>query len=363
MAEKNTPLRIIQDEATGNRFVAYTNKDGVALEVRFDDDQPWFTQVDLASTFGVTVQAVNQHIQVFAAAGELDSSTIKDFLIVRTEGNREIRRPITHYGLDVAFYVGYRVNSAEGKLFRRWATTMLVQLATKGFVVDVRRLKGDHDRLRELRELIRDIRADEANLYVELRRILSMCSDYDPSSKTCIAFFAKFQNTLLYAITEHTAPELLVARADARKANMGLTNWKGDHLLQCDVGIAKNYLGQLELQDLNRLVGMVLDFFEDQVERGWLVSTADADAKLGEILAVNKRLKLSGAGSVSHSRAEKHAKDQYAIFDEKRREVRKASALRDLNAAIEGVSKGPRKQPAKKTKPKPPRKREGGSDG
>ncbi len=224
---------------------------------------------------------------------------------------------------------------------------MLVQLATKGFVVDVRRLKGDYDRLRELRELIRDIRSDEANLYAELRRILSMCSDYDPSSKTCIAFFAKFQNALLFAITGHTAPEIIVRRADANSENMGLQAWKGDHILQTDVCTAKNYLGEIELRDLNRLVGMVLDFFEDQVERGWLVTMEDADGKLGEILAVNKRIKLEGAGKISKPRAEKHAKEQYALFDATRREIRKADALRELDAAVKKLP-APRKSGGKK---------------
>lgn len=334
MAKSPEPLRVIEDEATGNRFVVYTNRVGVALELRLDEEQPWFTQADMAAMYGVTVPTIISHIQRFTADGELDDSTTRDFLVVRQEGGREVERPIAHYGLDVAFYVGYRVNSSEGKLFRRWATTMLVQLATKGFVVDVRRLKNEPDRFRELRELIRDIRADEANLYAELRRILSMCSDYDPSSKTCIAFFANFQNTLLYAITGHTAPEIIVGRANANSDDMGLQTWKGDHILQSDVCTAKNYLGDIELKDLNRLVGMVLDFFEDQVERGWLVTMNDADNKLAEILAVNKRIKLEGAGKVSKPRADKHAKEQYAIYDARRRELRKAEALRELESAV-----------------------------
>ena len=348
MTQASEPLRIIEDETTGNQFVIYTNKGGHSFELRLDDQQPWFTQADMAAMYGVTVQTIVSHIQRFAADGELDDSTIRDFRIVRHEGDRRVERPITHYGLDVAFYVGYRVNSSEGKLFRRWATSMLVQLATKGFVVDVRRLKGEPDRFRELRELIRDIRADEANLYAELRSILAMCKDYDPASKTCIAFFAKFQNTLLYAITGLTAPELVVARANASSDNMGLQTWKGDRLLQSDTCTAKNYLGELELRDLNRLVGMVLDFFEDQVEREWLVSMEDADAKLGEILAVNKRLKLDGAGKVSHSRAEKYAKQQYAVFDEKRRALRKEAALGELNAIAKDAAKNPSRAPRKK---------------
>ena len=154
------PLSVIEDATTGNRFVTYTTSKGVTHELQFDGEEPWFTQKDLAEMFGVDVRTVNEHIQSFRQAGELDDSTIRDFRIVRQEGNRTVERPIEHYGLDVAFYVGYRVNSTEGKLFRRWATQMLVQLATKGFVVNKRQLRGDTDRLAELRKIITDLRTD-----------------------------------------------------------------------------------------------------------------------------------------------------------------------------------------------------------
>ena len=169
MAAANTPLSVIEDTETGNRFVVYTKRDGLELECRFDGQAPWFAQKDLASMFGVDVRTVSEHIQRFVADGEVDASTIRDFLIVRTEGALTVERSIEHYGLDVAFYVGYRVNSVEGKLFRRWATAMLVQLATKGFVVNQRMLKGGQnaERIRELRQIIQDIRSEEANLYAE----------------------------------------------------------------------------------------------------------------------------------------------------------------------------------------------------
>lgn len=337
-------LKIIEDAETGDRFVVYTTKSGTELEVRFDGDEPWFTQADLAAMYGVGVPTINAHIQKFAEDGELDGSTIRDFRIVRQEGTRRVERPISHYGLDVAFYVGYRVNSNEGKLFRRWATAMLVQLATKGYVLNVRKLKDEPDRFAELRQLIQDIRASEANLYAELRRILSMCKDYDPARKGCQNFFALFQNRLLYAITGHSAAGLLANRADATKPNMGLTAWKGDGPLQTDAVVAKNYLGKLELEDLNRLVGMVLDFFEDQVKRGWLVSMADADTKLAEIFAVNKRLMMPGLGKPSHAAAERHVKAQYKIFDGARRDERNRIALEELNQAIDQLPKTPTKR-------------------
>jgi hypothetical protein len=173
------PLDVIEDPETGNRFVVYTTKTGVQMDVHFDGEEPWFTQLQIAELFGVSVPTANEHIAKFQADGELDEATIRKFRIVRQEGERTVSREIDHYGLDVAFYVGYRVNSTEGKLFRRWATQMLVQLAKYGFVVDKRRLKGSPDRLAKLREIIRELRADEANLCAELRQILAMCKDYD----------------------------------------------------------------------------------------------------------------------------------------------------------------------------------------
>lgn len=326
----------VGEDATGKRFLLYTTKTGTHVELTFDGDEPWFSQAEIASIFGVSVSSVNEHIAKYISEGELDEATIRKFRIVRQEGQRKVTREIDHYGLDVAFYVGYRVNSSEGKLFRRWATQVLIQLAKHGFVVDKRKLKGAPDRLAQLREIIRELRSDEANLYAELRRILSMCRDYDPNQPATRNFFANFQNRLLYAITGRTAAEILVAEADASKPNMGLQCWdeENDYPLQSDALKSKNYLGELQLRDLNRLVGMVLDFFEDQTEREWLVSMQDADARLEEILTVNRRKLLKGHGVVKHEDAEAHVKKQYKEFDQRRRDERKALAVIELNEAV-----------------------------
>jgi hypothetical protein len=339
------PLDVIEDPETGNRFVVYTTKAGLHMEIHFDGEEPWFTQRDLATMFGVDSDTVGDHIQKFRADGELEESTTGKFPVVGWEGERQVTRQILHYSLDVAFYVGYRVNSAEGKLFRRWATQMLVQLAKYGFVIDKRRLKGSPDRLAKLREIIRELRADEANLYAELRHILAMCKNYDPKLESTRLFFANFQNRLLYAITGHTAAEILFKEADASRPNMGLQTWDedNDYPLQSDVTNSKNYLGDLQLEDLNRLVSMVLDFFEDQTRRGWLVTMEDADAKLEEILAVNKRKLLKGFGNASADDAEKHARAQYKIFDKARRAEWKAKALAELNAAAKVLPQSKKK--------------------
>ncbi len=342
------PLDVIEDPETGNRFVVYTTKAGVHLELHFDGEEPWFTQRDLAGMFGVHPDTVGDHINRFMTDGELDVSTTGNFPVVQQEGDRSVRREIKHYNLDIAFYVGYRVNSIEGKLFRRWATQMLVQLAKYGFVIDKRRLKGAPDRLAKLREIIRELRADEANLYAELRHILAMCKDYDQKLESTRLFFAHFQNRVLYAITGHTAAEIVLKEANAAKPDMGLQTWDedNDYPLQSDATNSKNYLGKLQLEDLNRLVSMVLDFFEDQTKRGWLVTMGDADAKLEEILNVNKRKMLKRFGGASAEEAERHAKAQYKIFDKARRGDWKQKALAELNAAASLLPRSKTKKPS-----------------
>ena len=329
-------MAVIEDE-TGNRFVPYATRTGMQIDLRFDGEEPWFTQADLAGLYGVDLRTANHHVQEFLKNGELDETdqaTIRNFRIVRSEGGRTVSRDIRHYGLDVAFYVGYRVNSTEGKLFRRWATQMLVQLAKHGFVVDKRRLRGAPDRIAKLREIIRELRGDESSMYAELRTILSMCKDYDPRQDTTRLFFAHFQNRLLYAITGHTSAELLFKLADASKPNMGLQSWDEDneYPLQADATNSKNYLGELQLEDLNRLVSMVLDFFEDQTKRGWLATMSEADKALEEILTVNKRKMLKGYGRACAEDAEKHVKLQYKAHNKARRVEWKANALADLAA-------------------------------
>ena len=348
-AEQRVPL--IEDIETGHRFLVYATERGVDVELLYGGNTFWASQAQMADMFGVTQQAVSEHVRNIFKEGELPDSgaTHKKILLVRKEGSRDVRREIDHYDLNTLISVGYRVTSKQGTLFRIWATDKLVQILTKGFYIDQRKLKGQLDRLAELRRIIQDIRADEVNMYAELRRILAMCKDYQPASKACTLFYAAFQNRLLYAITGSTASELVIKRADAANPNMGLQTWSGDYPLQDDALTGKNYLGQLELQDLNRLVSMVLDFFEDQVERGWLVSLNQADEKLTEILTVNKRKMLPDGPRASTTQRDRHGKAQYSIFDQKRREARKTSALADLNHAAKTL---PRRVSRKKVAPK-----------
>ncbi len=344
------PLDVIEDAQTGNHFVLYTTKAGVELECRFDGETPWFTQRDMAGMFGVTVQDINLHIQRFRDDGELDASTIKDFLIVRTEGSRTVERQIEHYGLDVAFYVGYRVNSTAGKLFRRWATAMLVQLATKGFVVNKRMLKGGDaaDRLRELRDIIKDIRSEEANLYAEVRAICAMCSDYDPKSDAAATFYQQMQAKLFYAVVSNTRAGHVVANADASKENMGLHTWTGERPIQSDALVAKNYLAEPVVKELNTVTSILLDVFQDQVDVGRLTTMAECTTLLDNQLKLLGRAILKKPIPPPHSEAAKtHAKVQYKVFNERRREALRAeadAALAALKAEAKALPKPSRRK-------------------
>ncbi len=336
---------IIEDADTGNRFLIYATDRGTEVELLYEGDTFWASQGQMAEMFGVKQPTVSEHIKTIFREGELadTEATHRKIRLVRQEGGRVVEREIDHYDINTVISVGYRVTSKQGTLFRIWATDKLVQILTKGFYIDQRKLKGQPDRLAELRRIIQDIRADEANLYAELRRILSMCSDYASNAQATNLFFASFQNRLLYAITGHTAAEIILKRADASQSNMGLQTWSGDLPLQPDCLIAKNYLGELEIRDLNRLVDMVLIFFEDQTERGWLVTLADAEEKLGEILAVNKRKMLPSGPRARKQTGEEHAKKQYKLFDVARREERKRLALQQLNEQAKTLKAGARR--------------------
>jgi hypothetical protein len=215
------PVHLTEDENTGDRFLIYSTSTGIKVRLRFDGDGLWMTQAQISELFGRDVSVISRHIANVLDEGELsEASNLQKVQIASST------RPVILYSLDMVISVGYRVSSGQATLFRKWATGVLVQFATKGFTVDIERLKEptERDHFRELREIIREIRASEANVYRELRDIILLCSDYaslDESRKN--AFFATVQNKLLYAVTGMTAAELRVDRALASKENMGLT--------------------------------------------------------------------------------------------------------------------------------------------
>ncbi len=355
MSEAIKSLDVFEDVETGNRFVPYVSRQGVELDCMFDGQQPWFAQRDLAVIFGVDTDTVGDHIKRFVEDGELDKSTTGRFPVVRKEGSRTVTRQILHYSLDVAFYVGYRVNSAEGKLFRRWATNMLVQVATKGFVVHERRLKGGEnaERIRELREIIRDIRNEEANLYAELRNICAMCQDYDGSTKAATEFYQFMQAKLYYAVISQTPAQVIAERADPSHPSMGLHSWTGQRVLQTDVLIGKNYLAPAEVRELNRLVGILLDIFEDQLDIGKLTLMSECAKLLDSQLRQLNRAILDRPGPPSSTEAQRIVKERYKRFNERRRAIEQTQTdneLAKLRAAAKALPKEGKRGASKEKK-------------
>jgi hypothetical protein len=345
------PLRLVEDEATGATFLLYSTDKGVKAELRFEDEQPWFTQAQLAEIFGVSVPTANEHIARFRADGELDEATIRKFRMVRNEGGRRVEREIEHYGLDVAFYVGYRVNSGQGILFRRWATQILTQYAVKGFVIDTKRLKDpdSFDRIRELRDIIAEIRASDVNMYGELRRICTFAQDYDAKSKAWRDFYARIRAKLYWAVTSQTPSMIMADRADADAPHMGLQSWAGDEICQKDAASPKSYLAEAEFRELNRVTIILLDVFDDQADRGKLTTMKVAEELFDRQLRLLERPVLKHGGSVSTEQAETHAKAEYKKFDAKRKADRlgiEAQAYLELKAQGKTLSKArtPRKK-------------------
>lgn len=331
---QSEPVQLFEDVATGDRFLIYGTETGVRIELRYEGDTLWLTQGQIADLFNVARQTVNGHILNIYDEGELDrEATCREFLQVRTEGDRDVSRKSLIHNLDVIIAVGYRVSTRQGTLFRRWATDKLVQFATKGFVVDVARLKDpdSNDRVAELREIIRDIRSDERNVYRELRRICAMCQDYDGESTAWRDFYQRTQAKLMWAVTSNTPSEIVYTRADSRCENMGLQTWLHGEIRKSDSEVSKNYLAHAEIKELNRLTTILLDIFDDQLDVGRLVAMSDAERLLDQQLQQLSRAVLRAGGSVSSVAAKQHAHQQYAIFNEKRRALRHAQA--DANLA------------------------------
>lgn len=334
-------VRLQEDERTGDRFLVYGTDKGLALEMRYEGDSLWMTQAQIAELFGVTRPSVSIHLTNIYEEGELErEATCKEILQVRQEGTREVSRMVLIHNLDAVISVGYRVSSKQATLFRRWATETLVRFATKGFVIDQVRLKQPDaaDRIAELREIIRDIRSDEANVYRELRQICSMCQDYDPASKTWREFYSRTQAKLVFAVVSQTPSEVVKSRADADLPDMGLTNWSGDHIRKQDVGTSKNYLAEGEANELNRLTTILLDIFEDQLKIGRLTTMADAAALLDRQLDFLGRAVLSRGGSVSSDEAKRHAEEQYERYKTQQKLLRHQEADRTI-AALKAAEK------------------------
>ena len=325
-------------------IVLYQTGDGLTrVECRFVDESLWLPQRLMAELFQTSVPNINQHLKAIFEEGELaPERTIKKYLIVQTEGARQVSREVDHYNLDAILAVGYRVRSQRGTRFRQWATARLGEFLLKGFAMDDERLKnppgpGVPDYFDEMLERIRDIRAAERRMYLQVRNILALAADYEPAEEETHRFFQVVQNKLHYAATGKTAPELIAERADATRSNMGLTVWKGEIVRKGDVTVAKNYLHEEEITELNRIVTMFLDFAEDQARRRKQVFIRDWREKLDSFLAFSERDILDHAGRISREEADRAAHEQYERFQARRLKQREQQAaeqaVRDLQVA------------------------------
>ncbi len=307
-------------------IVLYQTEDArTRIQCRFEAETMWLTQALIAELFQKDVRTINEHLVNVFEEGELSrETTIRKFRIVRREGAREVAREIEHYSLPAILAVGYRVRSSRGTQFRQWATARLSEFLVKGFTIDDERLKnppgkGHTDYFDELLERIRDIRASERRVYLRVRDILALAADYSPSEPETQTFFQIVQNKLHFAATGKTAPELIAERAKSEQPNMGLTTWKGGAVRKGDVTVAKNYLRGEEIDGLNRIVVMFLDFAEDQARRRKQIFLNDWRTRLDDFLRLNERAILSDAGTVSREKADALAEHEYERFAALRR--------------------------------------------
>lgn len=308
------------------QFILYNLPDNSGtVQAYVENETLWLTQKAMAQLFDVGVPAINKHITNIFQEGELSpEATISKMEIVQQEGNRQVKREQTFYSLDAIISVGYRVNSQKATKFRQWATRVLNEFIRKGFVLDDDRLKQGNavfgrDYFRELLERVRSIRASERRIWQQITDIYAECSvDYDRMAQTTKEFYAMVQNRFHYAITGHSAAEIVHAGADHTKPHMGLTTWKHapeGRILKSDVSIAKNYLTEKEIRSLERTVTSYFDYIEGQIERGNVFNMEQFAASVNRFLTFNDYKILPNRGSISAAQAKAKAEAEYDLFN------------------------------------------------
>jgi hypothetical protein len=337
-------------------IVFYRTPEGTTrIEVLYESETFWLNQKKIAELFGVELHTISYHLKEIYASGELsETATLRKIRRVQREGNRDVSREIDYYNLDAIISVGYRVNSAQATRFRIWATQTLREFIVKGFVLDDDRLKlkkrFGKDYFDELLERIREIRASERRFYLKIVDIYEQCSiDYDKDAEITKTFFKTVQNKLHWAVTGQAAAEIIAGRSDADKLFMGLTTWKNapaGKILKSDVVVAKNYLIEGEIKELERIVGMYLDYAENQAARQIPMRMADWVVRLDAFLKFNEYEVLTNAGTVSAEVARQLAEEQYAAF-RIRQDMAFESDFEKEIKRIEGKRK-PVKRPARK---------------
>lgn len=314
-----------------NNIIIYQDENGITkVNVRFADEDVWLTQLQLAEIYDTTQENISMHVANIYKDQELDENrTYKKFLLVRQEGQRQVKRNIDHYNLDMIIALGYRVQSQVATRFRRWATQRLHEYIQKGFTMNDERLKqGGNRYFRELLQRIRDIRASERNFYQQVTDIYATSIDYDPRNDMTREFFATVQNKLHYAVHEHTAAEVIYERVDSDKPMVGMTNFKGNYITKDDVKIAKNYLSEMELKRLNLLVSQFLDYAEFQAMEMQEMKMADWIKALDDQIIMLKRKLLEGKGSISHKEAMEKAEREFYIY--RKREMQQLESDFDM---------------------------------
>jgi hypothetical protein len=330
------------DDTPKGELILYETEDGrTRIECRFEGETIWLTQALMAELFQTTLQNINLHLQNIYEEGELDPGpTIKSYLIVRTEGTRQVRRPVQHYSLDTIIAVGFRVRSHRGTQFRRWATARLSEYLVKGFTMDDERLKnppgpGQTDYFDELLERIRDIRASERRFYQKVLDIYATSIDYRPDTDLSQKFFATVQNKMHWAAHGHTAAEIVHERADGDKPFMGIqTPRPGGVVRKADASIAKNYLTETELQVLHRIVNLYIEFAELQALERKPMAMRDWVDKLDEFLRASGRQLLDHAGTISAEVAKAKAEHEFARY-----QAREDMKPRMIDTAFEATVK------------------------
>jgi len=319
--KKNLPT-VRSSAAEYLTFVAATGDSTDSFEMRYQDENIWLTQKMMAALYEVSVQNIGQHIKKILDDSELSrEATIKKFFIVQNEGVRQVEREVDHYNLQMIIAVGFKVNNERAVRFRKWAGQIVKDYTIQGWTMDVDRLKKGHlftdEYFERQLQHIREIRLSERKFYQKVTDIYATAFDYDKDAKTTREFFKLVQNKLHYAVHRHTAAELIVERADAEKKHMGLTTWEtAPHgkIIKADVSIAKNYLNEQEMNYLERIVSVYLDFAELQTERKIPMSMEDWANRLDGFLEFNGNEILTGPGKISHEQAKLHAETEYEKY-------------------------------------------------
>lgn len=323
-----------------SQMLLYTTDDAVTrIELALEEGTVWLNQADIANLFNTTKQNVSLHLKNIFADGELnEKAVVKESLTTASDGKNY---HVKMYALDAILAVGYRVRSPRGAQFRQWANTVLKEYLIKGFAMDDARLKQAErwDYFDEWLARIRDIRASEKRFYQKVRDLYATAVDYNKRAKESQLFFKQVQNKMLWAVTGHTAAELIAARSNPDQTNMGLTNFKGSIVRKGDVGTAKNYLNEAEVSELNRIVTMYLDYAEDQAQKRQAMTMAQWLDKLDAFLTFNERELLTHAGKIRMDVAKKLAEERYASFDHQRKQLALSQADAEDMAVLETMEK------------------------